>query len=1764
MITPTSFGFGLGSLQSRSIIAVASFLVKVLSCRYFFKLIYLRVWVLWRSLLYCLTLLSFSEYHWDSCLSILSWVMEGIADNMANVLSLTEREAVVHEHIDDVGGGVELGRAFCLVFRVFTTRTVKLEWFEEAMRNAWITRAPITFSEYGNGMFMVEFGCEGDMKRVIEGQPWHFDHSLVTSANPAGLDTLLPNQIRYSPFWIQVHSIPFGMKSYKLAKMIGDEVGDFLEADKMTLLKASGLFLRIRVLLDVSKPIPRGILIDFRNIHKEKWLNFKFENLSNICFHCGMFDHTLTKCVSYLKKCDEFAYPPPLHYKIPLKAPAKSNFKRNPFDLSNSHPLDELPISQSNVDQSLAAAVNQFLTTQDAGADSSSSGAIPGADGAVSSGFVGNNPVPPPEPSTFERQSVAPTFNPGFNCPAPVDAFYIERITEKAKGKAVAGAKRSAFLPHSVMVGDSLRNILKRARAGPVINEASNDADSPFHREFRAFVISLVVKNHRPSLLFVMESKLLAGHCDSFRTRLSFDNAFEVPRCGLSGGLLLFWTNDVNVNILNYSSNHIDCIITFEDNITTHFSCFYGSPYAHDKTHTWTLIDRLFDNAPLLPWLVLGDFNDYLSANDRSSTSNIPHYAMVNFQAFVNKHSLVPIHFVGNKYTWKHGSTYERLDWGIANDKWFHHYPQALLHHLSFYGSDHRVLKVVLSDDSMHRTKNKRFLFENHWLTEPSFYSTVADSWSSSNLDSRSDPISSFLKNQSNCIHAIKNWNKSYTSLSYRINEIDGKLSNLSSSLPASPDQLHEISNLQSHLDSLLYKQEILWKQRSKVHWLRAGDKNTKFFHQKASSRKKTNFIRKLTLDDGTIISTHSAIEAEICRFFSNLFQSQGTSTDAVNLLLSTITSRLTPQQFAFLDGPFTVEEVKSALFQLSGDKAPGSDGLNAYFYQKNWSIVGKDLSDAILSVLNNNASMDSINKTLIVLIPKKHNASALKDYRPISLCTTLYKIVSKTIANRLKSIMEDVISPTQSAFLSDRLIFDNILIAQEMIHAINHRKTGKIGWVGIKLDMEKAFDRVEWNFLSAILNHLNFPSRIITLIHQCLSSVSIKFSINGNISKEILPTRGLRQGDPLSPYLFLLCSEGLAAALNIQKQLGNFDGISIARTAPAVSHLLFADDTLIFAKATYSSCNALQAALQLYNQATGQCVNFGKSSILFSPNTPSQISSHFYQTLGISNGPFMSKVWSHKFFSKAGKEVLLKSVIQAIPSYAMSCYKLPASICHKIEKLMAQFWWGSFGNHSKAHWKSWPSLCQSKFFGGLGFRSLIHHNQALLAKQAWRVLTTPDSIASQILKARYFRQSSFLQASKGHSPSFSWSSLLWGRELLKEGLIWKVGNGQTIRTLQDSWIPDLRSLRFKNNSAPPSDKVSFFIKPNGSWDLNRLAEYFDHDLVACILKVPIGGSNSDDCLIWKGDPSGLLTVKSAYHLSNTSNLPPSSSNTSFYNRWWKFFWHQSIPPKVKNFGWRTFYHILPTAFNLFRRKVVPSPSCSFCGCSLETVTHALLDCSRARQVWKLSPLYHFYILHRHSDVKDLMLSAYTDLTSDDFSLLMCTLWSIWEFRNKKLFRNTNSNAGDVVQWTSAFLSQYKEAQLKRIDMVTTHQANVPTSAIQVKEGSYQLYTDAAIQARNGKIGLGAVVKDWNGQLSLGCQMPMMTNIQLAFRKKDLSAMADVVWDIRNSLSHFPNASVTYTPRNNNIHAHQMAKGALGLDEELVWKNNSPSFLFVT
>lgn len=154
---------------------------------------------------------------------------------------------------------------------------------------------------------------------------------------------------------------------------------------------------------------------------------------------------------------------------------------------------------------------------------------------------------------------------------------------------------------------------------------------------------------------------------------------------------------------------------------------------------------------------------------------------------------------------------------------------------------------------------------------------------------------------------------------------------------------------------------------------------------------------------------------------------------------------------------------------------------------------------------------------------------------------------------------------------------------------------------------------------------------------------------------------------------------------------------------------------------------------------------------------------------------------WGQKQFSKGGKEVLIKAVLQAIPTFAMGCFRIPTTTCREMESICARFWWSSSKDKNGIHWKSWDTLCLPKAEGGLGFRSFGSFNQALIAKQVWRILTRPDSLMAQVFKSRYFRNTDVLHAGIGRNPSFVWRSLCWGREIVRKGIGWIIANGHDI-----------------------------------------------------------------------------------------------------------------------------------------------------------------------------------------------------------------------------------------------------------------------------------------------------------------------------------------------------------------------------------------------
>ena len=299
---------------------------------------------------------------------------------------------------------------------------------------------------------------------------------------------------------------------------------------------------------------------------------------------------------------------------------------------------------------------------------------------------------------------------------------------------------------------------------------------------------------------------------------------------------------------------------------------------------------------------------------------------------------------------------------------------------------------------------------------------------------------------------------------------------------------------------------------------------------------------------------------------------------------------------------------------------------------------------------------------------------------------------------------------------------------------------------MAVKLDMSKAYDRVEWSFIEKVMEKTGFHEKWIQLIMQCITTVSYSMIINGSVHGCIFPTRGLRQGDPLSPYLFLLCVDGFSSLIKDAARNQMLSGISICRGCSMVTHLFFANDSLLFCKATNQECHKLIEILGLYEVASGQKVNAEKFSVFFSHNTPQEKRCEVLNILGpmqdIRHSKYLglpsiigrskTKVfakmkekvgrklagWKGKLLSIGGKEILIKAVTQMVLTYTMSCFLILKGLCEEIKGMIRKFWWGQRQEESKIVWVSWEKMCKSKSNGGMGFRNLQDFNLAMLAKQ--------------------------------------------------------------------------------------------------------------------------------------------------------------------------------------------------------------------------------------------------------------------------------------------------------------------------------------------------------------------------------------------------------------------------------------------------------------
>ena len=702
-------------------------------------------------------------------------------------------------------------------------------------------------------------------------------------------------------------------------------------------------------------------------------------------------------------------------------------------------------------------------------------------------------------------------------------------------------------------------------------------------------------KRFSPDILFLSETKnpndFVLRKCDS----LDFKNSLLIsPQGHGSGGLALFWKQGINLTVVDSCKNFINVQIKYENKLfQTTF--VYGDPEPIQRRNTWTKLTNDAANRDE-PWFLIGDFNDIVNGQEKTGGRERPEGSFSDFRTFLAENDLFDIPHTGDFLSWRgvRGDDVVRcrLDRAVANSSWFDLFTSASLEYLRYEGSDHRP---ILTCFDLTKKKGKGlFRFDRRLKDNPEIIALVDETWKKAGNTSVQYKISQTRR-------AIVLWNKEKQRNSQLL--INKWKDELEKAMISRTNDTELLQKLNVDLRSAYFAEEAFWKQRSRNLWLSLGDRNSGFFHTLTKGRHAVNNFSVMEKTEGEPVFTEKEITATIVDYFTELFQS--IPGERQSIVAQALSPKITEADNESLLSLPTAHEVHLALLAIHPDKAPGPDGFSASFFQANWSSVGPDIVSEIQAFFISGVMLRTLNHTHVRLIPKTTAAKAVGDYRPIALCNVYYKIISKLLAQRLKQVLPFLISENQSAFVQDRAISDNILISHEVLHFLKTSEATKRCSMAVKTDMSKAYDRLEWDFIETVFLRLGFNAAWTNLIMQCIKTVTYSFLINGSAQGMVKPQRGIRQGDPLSPYIFILCSEVLSGLCRKAQEENKLQGIRVATNSPSINHLLFADDTLFFCRTSNKNVSTLLKILSLYEQASGQRINPLKSGITFSNLAP-------------------------------------------------------------------------------------------------------------------------------------------------------------------------------------------------------------------------------------------------------------------------------------------------------------------------------------------------------------------------------------------------------------------------------------------------------------------------------------------------------------------------------------------------------------------------------
>ncbi|GKA59381.1 RNA-directed DNA polymerase, eukaryota, reverse transcriptase zinc-binding domain protein [Tanacetum coccineum] len=1090
-----------------------------------------------------------------------------------------------------------------------------------------------------------------------------------------------------------------------------------------------------------------------------------------------------------------------------------------------------------------------------------------------------------------------------------------------------------------------------------VINISSGSAkimsDNEIHIEKQNEIRNLV-QSEKLQVCAILETRLknkkFVQTCD--RVFNGWEWTSNMLQCSKGCRIVIGWNDDTNVQVLHKTDQVIFCTInSAKNNVKCFFSFVYAENEGSLRRALWSELCREKHIVNGRPWCLAGDMNVTLHPNEHSCGSSVLNADMLEFKECLNEIEVEDLCSSGLHYTWTKNlhkakvgimtGVLKKLDRILTNEEFITQFPQANAKFLPYIISDHS--SSILSIPSSIQKKIKSFRFSNYLTEKQDFILIVSKNWNQNIQGHYMYQVVKKLKSLKSPLNKLS-WSKG--NIFKRVEEMRIKLKEVQISIDSDPHN-HQLRDQEAMLVKEFFEaeadEEKFLYQQAKIKWLCDGDKNSKYFHSVLKGRRSKSKIHSIKDKDGITYEGEQIPNVFLKHFqeflgtknhvqeiasFENMFRNKLRLCDAEKMIRDV-----------------SDKEIKDAIFDIDDAKAPGPDGFSAAFFKKSWNVIGSDICMAVKEFFMSGRLLGEVNVTLISLIPKIQTPNKVTDFRPIACCNVLYKCISKVLTNRIKPILGK----------------------------LGYNRRGGPKRVAFKIDIQKAYDTVNWEFLEKTLSGFGFHKRMIKWIMQCVTTVAFTLNINGERIGYFKGGKGLRQGDPISPYLFTLVME--VFSLILLKEIEEEPNFQYHFGCKAIkfSHVCFADDLLVMCHGDPTSATVIKKDLEQFSTCSGKLpVRYLGVPLIA-------------KRLGVNEcGCLVDKIksrihnWKNRYLSYAGRLQLIAVVLESIHVY-------------------------------------WALVPKDK--GGLRLKNLQTWNYALLSKHVWNIATKKDSLWVKWVHSVKLRGKSFWEIKEEKEDSWGWKNLLIIRDQVKDNIFYKVGNGTTTSLWYDNWSNIGPLFQYLTHRDLYDERLSenLTVKDmivNGRW--NWPEEWYVKFPAITGLEVPIIDEDSEDSIVWKARLGDVVKFSMRQVNFDLSNQYPNVL-------WWKLIWYSQCIPKHSFILWLAMLNKLTTQDRLKKWGNQDVNRCCLCLNDSEDLKHLFFKCSYAKKVWGmvLSMTDIDNIKYEWEEIIHLLINAGNGNNINSVCrrlMLGASVYNIWNERNRRIFQDKKLNEEDIVK----------------------------------------------------------------------------------------------------------------------------------------------------